>query len=70
MHEDDKAWVKKQIMKLDTTKMRQEVLIRYKEAFYSAYDAEPLPHKKDGAARFAANNRLRIFIEKVTGNKS
>jgi len=64
MHNDDKKWVGEQLNKLPTPAMRGQTLIKYNEVFNLAHDAEPLRHRKDGKARFAANNRLRIYIGK------
>jgi len=44
--------------------MRDKVCDAYAKAYQEAWNAEPLGHRKDGKARFAANTRLRIFIEK------
>jgi hypothetical protein len=45
--------------------MRGQTLIKYNEVFQLAHGAEPFPHRKDGKARFAANNRLRQYVEAV-----
>ena len=65
MMEADRKWVTEQLQKLPTPLLRQQTLEGYKKAFKEAYDAEPLPHRKDGKARFAANNRLREYIVKI-----
>ena len=65
MHDDDRKWVGEQLKKLPTPAMRGQTLIKYNEVFQLAHDAEPLPHRKDGKARFAANNRLRQYVEAV-----
>lgn len=44
--------------------MREKVCDAYAKAYREAWEAEPLGHRKDGKARFAANTRLRVFIEK------
>lgn len=66
MHKDDKKWVQEQLMLLSEPMHRQEVLSKYNAVFKSAFNTEPLAHRKDGSARFEANNRLRIYIKKVT----
>lgn len=68
MHKDDKKWIKEQLMRLDSPQLRQLAMAKYNEVHQEAYNNEPLPHKKDGAARSEANNRLRVFVEKVTQN--
>jgi hypothetical protein len=67
MHEHDKKWVDEQIAKLPF-RLQQSVRQRYAEVYQQAYDAEPVEHRKDGRARFAANTRLREYVEKVTKN--
>lgn len=37
----------------------------YSKVWQAAYDAEPKPHCKENAGRFAANTRLREYIKKV-----
>lgn len=44
--------------------MRQLVCDAYAKAYLEAWDAEPVPHKKHNKARFAANSRLRIFMDR------
>jgi hypothetical protein len=64
MYKDDEKWVTKQITKISDLGLRVKVWQAYKKAFDEAFETEPLEHRKENKARFAANNRLRLFIEK------
>ena len=64
MHKDDESWVTKQITKIIEPELRVKVWQAYKKAFKEAFDAEPLPHRKENKGRSAANNRLRVFVAK------
>lgn len=61
---DDAQWIKQQLDRLPQ-RYRQQTVDGYSKAYQSAYDAEPAIHRKENAARFAANTRLRKFIDKV-----
>jgi len=72
MHKDDKKWVTEQLQKIispidtmPTPLLRQQALEKYNQVFKEAHEAEPLPHRKDGKARFAANNRLREYVVSI-----
>ena len=67
MHIHNEKWVNEQIAKLPT-RLQQQVRQRYAEVYKEAYDAEPVEHRKDGRARFAANTRLREFVTNFTKN--
>jgi hypothetical protein len=69
MHKDDLKWIKDELLKLKTPKQRTHARNSYDVAFKEAHDFEPLPHKKDGTARRAANNRLRIYVRRVNENR-
>lgn len=62
-HEGDKKWINEQLGYL-VEDDRKKVCKAYSKAFIEASEKEPVYHKKDGAGRFAANTRLRVFIEK------
>lgn len=61
---DDAKWIKEQLDSLPF-RFRKIAQDGYSAAYADAYDAEPQDHKKENAARKAANSRLRIFINKV-----
>jgi hypothetical protein len=65
MHPHDKAWVTAQLMRLPV-ELRGRIAELYAIEYRQAYDAEPVEHRKEGRARFAANTRLREYVEKVT----
>ena len=62
-HATDTKWIDEQLGYLDQD-AREKVCRAYSKAFREAAEKEPVDHKKDGAGRFAANTRLRVFIEK------
>lgn len=64
MHSDDEKWVTKQITKIHDPILRVKVWQAYKKAFEEAFADEDKEHRKENKARFAANNRLRLFIDK------
>lgn len=61
---EDAKWIRQQLESIPQ-RYRQQAMDGYSDAYKSAYDAEPAEHRKENAARFAANTRLRKFIEKV-----
>ena len=63
MHDDDAQWIFSKVSSLHEVE-RLKVCEAYSNAFNKAFDAEHLPHRKAGRARFAANNRLRVYIAK------
>lgn len=63
-HPHDKEWIKQQLKKVPVG-YRAGVAYKYSTAYKEAHDAEPVEHVKENKARFAANTRLRIYIEKT-----
>lgn len=63
-HEHDIAWIKRQVSMLPKS-LKQIALDGYKKVYEEAYMAEPVDHKKENKARFAANTRLRTYVERV-----
>lgn len=61
---DDAKWIKQQLERIPQ-RYRQQAIDGYSEVYQSAYDAEPVGHRKENAARFAANTRLREYVYKV-----
>lgn len=64
-HPHDSAWIMARMMRVHPSK-RTAIASAYSTAYKAAYDAEPMDAKKDNAARFAANTRLRKYVERVT----
>ena len=62
-HADDRQWIFSKLSALHQGE-RMKVCSAYTKAFNLAHDNEPLSHRKTGRARFAANNRLRVYIAK------
>lgn len=63
-HKDDQKWVREQMAKVPFVR-RAKAARGYDEVWQAAHDAEPKPHCKENAGRFAANCRLREYIAKV-----
>lgn len=63
-HEHDIAWIKRQVAMLPQS-LKQIALDGYKKVYEETYMAEPVDHKKENKARFAANTRLRTYVERV-----
>ena len=62
-HKDDGQWINGRLAPLKPD-LRFKICAAYTNVFNEAMDAEPLSHRKMGKARFAANNKLRIYIAK------
>lgn len=63
-HPHDFKWICEQIARLPVH-LQPRAEAGYSLVYQEAHDAEPVEHKKENAARFAANTRLRKFVEKV-----
>lgn len=64
LHKHDQKWFHDQLSKLPATYI-VKAKEGYQKVWEASYAAEPVEHKKQNAARRAANIRLREFIEKV-----
>lgn len=63
-HKDDKKWIDEQLRKLPGH-LRAKASDAYSSVYAEAMSAEPEEHKKENAARFSANSRLRIYVGNV-----
>lgn len=63
-HPHDRQWLVKQLGKLPF-EVRQKICEKYDQVYQEACDSEPVDFRKDNAGRYAANTRLRKYIEKV-----
>lgn len=63
LHKDDEQWIHTKLSPLHPD-LRYNVCRAYDKVFEETKESEQLSHRKIGKARYAANNRLRIFIEK------
>lgn len=63
-HKDDKKWIDDQLKKLPGH-LRAKASDSYSSVYAEAMSTEPEEHKKENAARFAANSRLRIYVGNV-----
>jgi len=61
----DIQFVVKQLSKLPHDK-QQYASDAYTRVYNAAYDAEPVQHKKNNAARKAANERILNYVQKIT----
>lgn len=59
----DTQWINEKLGYLNDEE-RKKVCNAYSKVFREAADKEPTEHKKENAGRYAANTRLRLFIEK------
>lgn len=64
-HPSDKDWILHRLQSLPTAPLRRKASSGYSAAYQAAHDAEPCEHKKNEAARRAANLRLRRFVSRV-----
>lgn len=63
-HPHDENWIISQIQQLPAH-LRPAAIKGYEKVFSENYDSEPTEHKKMNKARFAANTRLREYVEKI-----
>ena len=63
-HKDDAKWIKDQLRKLPHH-LTSKAMEAYSGVYLSAINAEPEEHKKENAARFSANSRLRVYVGNV-----
>jgi hypothetical protein len=61
---EQRDWYSQQLRMLGP-KLQKKAREGYEQAWQEAFDLEPVEHKKAGAARRAANIRLRRFVERV-----
>lgn len=61
---EDASWIASLMIQLDP-KNREVAKNGYDKVWCEEWDKEPLQHRKENKARFAANTRLRMFVEKV-----
>lgn len=62
-HSGDKTWLQQQLKRLPH-RAREKAREGYEAVYKEAYDAETVHHKKENAARYEANCRLRVYVEK------
>ena len=62
-HEQDKEWVSDKLNTLTPT-MRTRAVIGYDSVFNETLANTPIEHQKLNRARYAANTRLRLFIDR------
>ena len=70
MHKHDERWFNQMVKKLPHG-ARQKAVDGYAQAYKEAYDASSSlnEYAREDAARYAANTRLRLFVELVTGER-
>lgn len=62
---DDRRWIQQQLMSLPTLAHRKRAIEGYSEVYRANFDGEPEERFKEERARFAANSRLRRYVQKV-----
>lgn len=68
-HEHDIKWLNETIARLPVA-LQIAACDNYDKVYQAAMDAEPISYKKSNAARFAANCRLRLYVEAVVKKMS
>ena len=63
-HPSDKKWLEMQLKKLPPFALRKAIE-GYEKVFTESYDSELIKYRKMNVARYAANSRLRKYIEKI-----
>lgn len=63
-HQHDKKWLEEQLKKLPPSALNSAIN-GYEKVFSESYDSESIVHKKENKARYAANTRLRKYVEKI-----
>lgn len=66
---DDASWILQQITRLPP-QHRNKARDGYDTVWQEAWHAEPVSHKRENKARFAANTRLRKYVERVTSARA
>lgn len=64
LHPDDVKWIQQQLVTIPL-QQRVTACLAYSKVWQQEHDAEPLMHCKENAGRFAANSRLRAYVNKV-----
>ena len=64
-HPHDRKWVDEQLSKLDSS-IRAHITRKYDEVFKNARQERAHLFPED-VARFEANTRLRVYVQKVAG---
>lgn len=54
----DRKWIAGKLRRVRSAAERIKLASEYAQRYKAAHDAEPVEHKKDGKARFSANNWL------------
>lgn len=68
-HEHDVKWLREQLSKLPI-ELKRRAADGYDTVWQQTWNAEPVSHKRENKARFAANTRLRKYVERVTGARA
>lgn len=62
-HPGDAAWIQEMLLQLSPG-ARNRALVAYSAVYQERWEAEPVPYRKDNAARREANKRLREYVRK------
>ena len=63
-HPDDRKWLEDQFRKLPQ-EHRNKAAYGYSKTYSEALEREPAEHKKENAARFESNSRLRKYVQRI-----
>lgn len=62
---DDRKYYHEQLSRLPTRELQRKAADGYRAVFLEYFHAELILHKKENKARYAANTRLRVFVDKI-----
>ncbi|AYH09396.1 hypothetical protein C5E24_06680 [Pectobacterium parmentieri] len=62
---EDAAWVQEMLGKLPRVQ-QEKIAYAYADAYRAAHDAEPVSYRQENAGRYAANTRLRLYVERYS----
>ena len=65
----DRLWISERLKLLDPV-TRLKVSKAYDLVFLETWENEEIDYKKENAARYAANSRLRKFVERYTESRN
>ena len=65
-HHNDKRWISEQLQRLNP-QVRESVCKKYSDAYLKECNVSKNIISPEGDARFKANSRLRVFVDRIAG---